>query len=72
MGQSDWNRGAELLYGYTEEEALGRITHTILATIHPKPWDQIEKELREKGLWEGELLHHTKDGREIVVNTRTS
>jgi PAS domain S-box-containing protein len=65
-----WNRGAEHLYGFIEKEALGKITHNLLATVHPEPWEQIEYALREKGLWEGELRHYTKDGREIVVSAR--
>jgi len=69
-GIESWNHGAELLYGYTEREARGKVTHQLLATIHPKPWSQIETEMREKGRWEGELRHRTKDGREVIVNTR--
>jgi PAS domain S-box-containing protein len=69
-GIESWNRGAELLYGYTEDEVRGKITHKLLATVHPKPWDQIEKEMREKGMWEGKLRHRTEDGREIIVNSR--
>jgi PAS domain S-box-containing protein len=69
-GIRSWNRGAEQLYGFTESEAIGKTTHNLLATVHPKPWSQIETELREKGLWEGELRHHTKDGSEIIVSAR--
>ncbi len=69
-GIESWNRGAEQLYGFTENEVLGKITHKVLATTHPKPWDQIEAELLEKSLWEGELRHHTKDGREVIVSAR--
>src|SRR5262249_23859119 len=30
-----WNRGAEQLYGYTKDQALGRVTHELLATSPP-------------------------------------
>jgi PAS domain S-box-containing protein len=65
-----WNRGAEELYGYSGSEALGRLSHDLLATIHQRPWPQIEATLREHGHWEGEVRHRTKDGREIVISTR--
>ena len=51
-------------------EALGRVSHDLLSTIHQRPWPQIEATLREQGDWEGEVRHHAKDGREIVVSSR--
>jgi PAS domain S-box-containing protein len=69
-GIESWNIGAELLYGFTEREAMGRVTHELLKTIHPKPWSEIEAELLEKGTWEGELRHRARDGREIIVSAR--
>ncbi len=65
-----WNRGAEQLYGYSESEALGRVTHELLRTVHPVPWPEIEAKLRESGHWEGELRDLTKDGREVIVSAR--
>ncbi len=65
-----WNRGAEELYGFSKAEALGHVSHDLLSAIHQRPWPQIEATLREQGHWEGEVRHHTKDGREFVVSTR--
>ena len=65
-----WNRGAEQLYGYSEGEALGEVTHTLLKTTHSQPWQEIEAELRECGNWDGELRHITKEGRELTVSAR--
>jgi PAS domain S-box-containing protein len=65
-----WNVGAERLYGFSESEALSRVTHELLRTVHPKPWPEIEARLRESGNWEGELRHFTKDGREVIVSAR--
>lgn len=65
-----WNRGAEQLYGYTQDEAKGKITHLLLRTAFPIPWPEIYKLLENHGNWEGELHHRTKDGREVIVSSR--
>ena len=65
-----WNRGAEQLYGYSESEAVGQVTHHLLKTIFPAPWPEIEAKLRKFGQWEGELRHTTKDGRQVIVSAR--
>ncbi|HEV2762581.1 MAG TPA: PAS domain S-box protein, partial [Pyrinomonadaceae bacterium] len=65
-----WNRGAERIYGYTQEEALGRSPHELLRTVPPVPLQEIYESLRREGYWEGELLHTRKDGEQIVVETR--
>jgi PAS domain S-box-containing protein len=69
-GIESWNRGAEQLYGYSESEALGLVTHELLRTAHSVPWPEIEAGLRRSGNWEGELHHFTKEGREVVVSAR--
>jgi len=62
-----WNTGAERLYGFTREEALGRIAHQLLRTQFPEPPHLIEEQLRRTGAGEGELVHHKRDGERIVV-----
>jgi PAS domain S-box-containing protein len=69
-GIESWNRGAEQLYGFSENEAVGRIVHELLRAVLPRPWPEIETKLREQGFWEGELRHYTKDGRELTVLAR--
>ncbi|HEU4679414.1 MAG TPA: PAS domain S-box protein, partial [Terrimicrobiaceae bacterium] len=63
-------KGATSLYGFEERDALGQIAHNLLRTHHPCPWEEIEAELRTRGLWEGELRHITKAGDEVFVASR--
>lgn len=65
-----WNPAATELYGWTSEEARGKISHELLQAIHPEGWAQVEEELLLNGHWYGELLHQTSDGRRIVVDSR--
>jgi PAS domain S-box-containing protein len=67
-----WNRGAEMLYGWSTEEAVGEVAHELLKTIFPVSLHQIETELLASGRWEGELSQSRKDGTHVVVATRWS
>ena len=40
-----WNSGAQKLYGFSKEEALGKIPRDLLKTKFPKPIEQIKDEL---------------------------
>ncbi|PWU10204.1 MAG: hypothetical protein C5B51_04725 [Terriglobia bacterium] len=64
-----WNHGAERLYGFSREEALGRDPHELLRTSHPMGIPEIDGVLEREGQWSGELVHTTKDGWEIIVES---
>ena len=44
-----WNEGAEQLYGFTAEEALGQISHVLFHTQFPAPLETIRAELLSDG-----------------------
>lgn len=65
-----WNKGAENLYGWDRGVVKGKITHEILKTEFPHPYEKIMGELLNKGQWQGELIHQTKSGQKLVVLSR--
>jgi len=67
-----WNRGAEERYGWTADQAAGRVVHEMLKTVFPAPLDEIKAEVTRAGRWEGELLHTRKDGSQLVAASRWS
>jgi PAS domain S-box-containing protein len=65
-----WNRGAEALYGWAREEAIGKPAVEFLGTEWPIPFDQAMAILLGTGRWEGELQRRRKDGVVVIVACR--
>lgn len=62
-----WNRGAQLLYGFTPDEANGRISHELLTAEVPGGLTAMLQRLETEGRWQGEVSHLTRDARRIWV-----
>ncbi|HEV8385640.1 MAG TPA: PAS domain S-box protein, partial [Candidatus Acidoferrales bacterium] len=67
-----WNRGAEVLYGWTRDQALGKTSHELLHTEFPVSLNATLEALRRDGFWEGELWQTRRDGERILVASRWS
>jgi PAS domain S-box-containing protein len=65
-----WNAGAERLYGFAADEAVGRSSHSLLQTKFPVEFIDLRSRLRNAHYWSGELRHICKDGHEVIVDSR--
>jgi two-component system, cell cycle sensor histidine kinase and response regulator CckA len=65
-----WNKGAERLYGWKAADALSKNANELLyKEISPQLQLALDTIL-EKGEWQGELYQVTKDGKNIIVESR--
>jgi PAS domain S-box-containing protein len=64
-----WNKGAELMYGYTPAEATGRVCDELLKTEREYAIEETMRLLERNGKWTGELIHTTKDGRRLCMES---
>ncbi len=64
-----WSLGAEKMYGYTKEEAIGKKSRMLFRTKFNSPFENIEEQLKREGKWSGELCHETKSGRELSIQS---
>jgi hypothetical protein len=68
-----WNRGAELLYGYTADEAIGKPIAMLVPKDHPDEIPRILEQIRNgKSVEHYESVRVTKDGRQLDVSIRVS
>ena len=65
-----WNVHSEKAYGWNSDNAVGSVSHSLLKTEFPCSLDDINNELMEKRVWEGSLIHTTRDGNKVTVNSR--
>lgn len=66
-----WNQAAESLYGWPRDEILAR-PHSTLFFEEGRDVSEIKNHLLEHGEWFGEMRHQTRDGKEVIVQSRWS
>ncbi len=65
-----WNQGAEALYGWTAQQAIGQPIHVLTQTHASVPLDEIRRTVLETGQWQGELHRVRKDGNTVMISSR--
>jgi PAS domain S-box-containing protein len=65
-----WNKGAENVFGYGREEALGQNVASLLCPQYTQSTADIEHVLLARDVWEGEGTFTRKDGSRITLLSR--
>lgn len=67
-----WNAGAERMYGWRAEEAIGQPVMRLLATKYLEPEtspDRLRDQLYQTGSWQGEVIHQHKDSEKLIISS---
>ena len=67
-----WNEGAQRLYGWSREEALGKRLPDLVGVPGDSSGSAIDVSLLSRGEWQGEQQQRTRNGSQIVVDSRCS
>jgi PAS domain S-box-containing protein len=65
-----WNKGAERLYGWKAEEAIGKSSNDLLFQGNLSAPMEAIRNLIRRGEWKGELNQVTKGGQKVVIESR--
>ena len=63
-----WNKAAEVLYGWSAEEVIGKSSYDVIPVKFP--YDTLEdvlKKFSEKGFWKGEGIQYHKNGSQLNI-----
>ena len=68
-----WNKSAEELYGYKEEEVIGKFITDILKIEYiNQSKEEVYEELLSNGKFNDEVSHHKKDGTKLILSISVS
>ena len=65
-----WNKGAEHIYGWTAEEAVGKDVRDLIFRQPSEQFEIARRTLVEHGEWMGEMHQTRRDGAAIVIESR--
>ena len=70
---TNWNHYAQQMYGYTEDEVLGReIGELFKIDYDQQQREDIIKQYAEKNNWKGEVIHYNKNNEPLNVDVTVS
>jgi len=69
---SFWSRGAQVMYGWRIDEALGKNCAQLLETKLAEPTSLVDGGLLDRGEWEGEVVERKSDGTRLTVSSRST
>ena len=69
---TQWNRGAEAMFGWTQAEAIGRPPDQLLGVDDLGVVPALRSAVERDGFWSGELRAQARDGRRLIVSCRTT
>jgi two-component system, cell cycle sensor histidine kinase and response regulator CckA len=65
-----WNKSAERIYGWPAAKAIGRNIKEIIYKNGLPQYEEAKRAVISNGEWQGELRQLTKDGKEIIAESR--
>ncbi|AWV05697.1 PAS domain-containing sensor histidine kinase (plasmid) [Burkholderia sp. JP2-270] len=65
-----WNQGAEALYGWTAQQAIGQPVNVLMQSHTSVPLDDIRRAVLKYGQWQGELQRVRRDGKTVMISSR--
>jgi PAS domain S-box-containing protein len=65
-----WNKGAERIYGWSAEEAVGKNVFQLLLKERSPQFEAAREAVIKAGEWSGEIQQYRRDGSEIIVESR--
>jgi len=65
-----WNKGAEKIYGWPAEAAIGKNAEQLLFRDHSAAFEAARQAIIQDGEWNGEMHQVRRDGAEIIVGSR--